>query len=211
MFFGPCGKRIFAKGPVGVVLTFPVDQQNGGFVARYRDRPVDLGTLVPRFDAEPSWMHVRNANALIERMASEGRKLFGANSAQSRRWQDGWNDVKQHISRLGQDNVDLATALREFIQEFEHQTDRMDQMMFGLTNSPDTDSDTRMNDTQLCHWVDLIYKATTYAIISSYISDKQETSTLRTTINLTTGEMTQEGTRSEAKVPRKYRHAANGL
>ena len=157
-------------------------------------------------------MHVRNANALIERMAEEGKSLFPHDSGQSRRWQEGWDEVKQHISRLGQSNQgDLATALRKFIHSWEHQTERMDQMMFGLTDSRDTESDTRMNASQLRAWTDLTYKASTYAIISAYIPDKQENSMLRMTINLTTRKTTTTWERIKARVPRKYRHATKKL
>ena len=181
-------------------------------MARFKNRPIDLGALVPRFDSEPSWMHVRNAVALIERLASEGKRLFGDNSAQTRRWQDGWNDLKQQIRNTGQDSsTELATALREFIHSFEHQTERVQQMTFGLPASTDIDSDTRMSTSQLRSWIDLTYRASTYAILSRYIPDKQETSTLRTTINLTTEEMTQEGERIEARVPRKYRNATKRI
>ena len=177
-------------------------------MARYKDRPLDLGTLVPRFESEPSWMHVRTARGLIERLASEGKNLFGRDSAQTRRWREGWNAVYQHISRLGQDtDMDLATALREFIQAFEHQTQRVEQMLFGLGDCADSGSDTGMNASQLRSWIDLTFRASTYAITSSYIPDKQETNTLVTRINVTTGEVTQEGERFEVKVPRKYRNA----
>ena len=153
-------------------------------------------------------MHVRNAHALIERMAEEGKSLFDRDSDQNRRWQDGWEEVKQHISRLGQANPgDLATALREFIHSWEHLTERMDQMRFGLTDSPDTESDTRMNAYQLRAWTDLTYKASTYAIISASIPDKQEVSMLRMTINLTTKKATTTWERIKARVPKKYRHA----
>ena len=157
-------------------------------------------------------MHVRNANALIERMAEEGRRLFGDKPDQNRKWQNGWKDVKQHISRLGQvTDTDLATALREFIHSFEHQTRRMYQMMFGLADSPNTDSDTPMNVTQLRSWIDLTYRASTYAIISIYIPDKQETGTLRMAVNLRTGKTTTERERTKAKLPRKYRNTTKGI
>ena len=50
---------------------------------------------------------------VMQRMAA-GKALFGRNSAQSRRWRDGWNDPKQRISILGQiKEVNLDTAPRE--------------------------------------------------------------------------------------------------
>ncbi len=130
----------------------------------------------------------------------------------NRKWQNGWKDVKQHISRLGQvTDTDLATALREFIHSFEHQTRRMYQMMFGLADSPNTDSDTPMNVTQLRSWIDLTYRASTYAIISIYIPDKQETGTLRIAVNLRTGKTTTERERTKAKLPRKYRNTTKRI
>jgi len=190
-----------------------LSNRTGDCVARYKDRPIDLGTLVPRFDSEPFGTHVRNANALIERMAEEGNGLFGHDSPQSRRWKEGWEEVKQHISRLGQaDREEVPTVLREFIHTWEHLTERMDQMMFGLSDSPDTESDTGMNASQVWAWTELTYRAATYAIVSAYIPDKQETSMVRIAINLATRKTTTTWERIKtARVPRKYRHATKRL
>ena len=97
----------------------------------------------------------------------------------------------------------MATALREFIQEFEHSTERMYQMLCSKSNDLDIE--------HTLHWVDLVYRFSTYALISFWIDDKAEENSVKIRMNMTTGKTTQEWTRNEMRVPRKYRHTTKKL
>ncbi len=93
--------------------------------------------------------------------------------------------------------------MREFIQEFEHSTGRMYQMLYGAVADPENDEGVR----EIMDWFNLVYLSSTYALVSAWINDKRENVSLRTIVNLTTGELSQEGTRTEMTVPRKYQRA----
>ena len=97
----------------------------------------------------------------------------------------------------------MATALREFIQEFEHSTQRMYQMLYSRSNDLDIE--------QTLHWFDLVYRFSTYALVSFWIDDKTEENSVKITINTTTRKTTQHWTRNEMQVPPKYRHATKKL
>ena len=97
--------------------------------------------------------------------------------------------------------------MREFTHEFEHSTQRMYQMLYGPVSNPE--SDERVG--QIMNWFNLVFLSSTYALLSAWIDDKQEHNSLTTRVNLTTGEVRQEGTRSEMRVPRKYRRATKGI
>ena len=97
--------------------------------------------------------------------------------------------------------------MREFIQEFEHSTLRMHQMLYGPVSDPENDEGVK----QIVILFNLVYLSSTYALLSAWIDDKQETNSLTTTVNLSTGEVRQEGTRSEMQVPRKYRRSTKRL
>ena len=90
--------------------------------------------------------------------------------------------------------------MREFIQEFEHSTERMKQMLYGAVVDPDNDEDVR----QIRDLFNLAYRLSTYALASARINDKHEDVSLRTIVDLTSGEVRQEGTRTKMRVPRKY-------
>jgi len=81
------------------------------------------------------------------------------------------------------------------------------QMLHGLAGI--VQDRTRLR--QVLGWFDLAYRRSTYAIIASHCPDKNPPSTHGTKINVTTGEVTEEGKRGEATVPKKYRHATNKI
>ena len=73
------------------------------------------------------------------------------------------------------------------------------------------DSDYREKLDQMECWFHLIYRFSTYGIISFWIDDKTEENSVKATVNLTTGKTTEDWTRKEMKVPRQYRHTAKKL
>ena len=174
-------------------------------MSRYKERQLRLIDGLSRFEAEPSSMHVRNALGAIERLERDGAALWGEGSGQLSRWRKGCNVLWVFLNQLGErrygQRQDLATALREFIQEFEHSTGRMFQMLHSTSDDPDNDP----NIERTLRWFDLIYRYSTYALISSWIDDKTQEESLKMTINLTTGATQQKWTRKEMQVPREYR------
>ena len=147
---------------------------------------------MPRFEVMPSSTHVHNALAAIERLQDEGRALWPEGSGNGTRWLRGCTDLWNFINQLGKrrhiDGQDLPTALREFIQAFEHETARMLQMLHSRSGTSDGDSAIERID----RWCELVFRFATYALASSWIDDKTEErlSSIRMSINPTTGQAT---------------------
>ena len=175
---------------------------------RFKERQLRLVDLIGRFEANPSSTHVRDALSAISRLKDDGAKYWDEDSQELRRWREYCNVLWTFLnSTLGQrrhlEKHDLATALREFIQEFEHSTGRMYQMLYSRSDDLDIE--------HTLHWFDLVYRFSTYALISFWIDDKTEENSAKITINTTTWTTTQEWTRNEMQVPKKYHHAAKKL
>ena len=67
--------------------------------------------LVPRFESEPSWTHVRNAIGAIQRLERDGIAVWDEGSDQLSRWREGVTGLSILLNRLGE--LDPArTALR---------------------------------------------------------------------------------------------------
>ena len=175
---------------------------------RFEDRQLQLVDLIGRFEANPSSTHVRDALSAISRLKDDGTKSWDEESQELRRWRKYCDDLLTFLnSTLGKrrhlEKQDLATALREFIQEFEHSTQRMYQMLYSRSNDLDIE--------QTLHWFDLVYRFSTYALISFWIDDKTENNSVEITINTTTSKTTEKRTRDEMRIPKKHRHATKKL
>ena len=123
-----------------------------------------------------------------------------------------WNFINRLGTRrdIGQQN--LPTAFREFIQEFEHSTERMCQVLHSRPGTSDSDPDVE----KIHRWCDLVFRLATYALVSSWIDDKTEerVTNIRTTMNLTTGQTTKEEEHRTTKamhVPKRYRRATKDI
>lgn len=185
-------------------------------MARYRKRQLQAGDLFTRFEKDPSSAHVRNALGAIERLRDEGRCCWKEGSAELRRWLGGCNYLWNFVNRLGErryvNKQDLPTAFREFIQEFEHHTERTHQMLGSVGDAVGMKSKVE----RLRHWCDLVYRYSTYALVSFWIDDKTEETTVSFAIriNRTTGEATVEGNHQVKKmmqVPRRYRASIKSI
>ena len=178
------------------------------FSERY-GQPIDL---VDRFEAEPSSTHARNALAAIGRLQDDGATFWKEGSRQLTRWRDYCTVLSTFLnSDLGTrrhlENQDLATALREFIQEFEHSIYGMYEMLYGIPDDPDDNPELE----RMLGWFELVYRFSTYAIISFWIDDKTEHNSVKMKINLTSDDSRAEWTRIKMKVPRKCRKATRKL
>ena len=180
-------------------------------MARFADRRLQWIDIIGRFEANPSSHHIHDAFSFIGRLKDEGRSFWAKDPEQLLKWQEYCSVLWEFINNLSRrrdvEKQNLATTMREFIQEFEHSTGRMYQMLYGAVPNPDNDESLD----RIFAWFDLVFRASTYALVSAWIPDKQESNSLRTTVNLTTGEVRQEGTRSEMKVPGKYRNSTKRL
>ena len=162
-------------------------------------------------------MHLRDALAVIGRLKDEGRRFWPDGSAQLSRWKEGCTELWTFLNNLGArrnvESQDLATAMREFIQEFEHHTGRMYQMLYGATARPDEDQSV----TDIFEWFNLVFRLSIYALLSGWLDDKHDESVARTTINMeiegdmATVKVSQESERKEMTIPKKYRQAANRI
>ena len=178
---------------------------------RYKDRKTCLMDAVPRFEAEPSSTHVRNAIGAIERLERDGVALWDEGSDQLSRWREGYTEISVFLNRLGErryaQKQDLATVLREFIQEFEHQTGRLFQMLYSTSEDPDNDPDVE----RIVLWFNTIYRFSTYALLSFWIDDKTEETNVKIKINLTERRTNVEWNRNQMNVPKDYRKSTKTI
>ena len=174
-------------------------------MTKFASRSPEWIDILPRFEEGAAPDHFRNAISHIQRLENNGARLLGRESDQFERWRQACKELESHITSLGaSQDRELATSLREFIHSFEHHTERMYQIVQGISANSEGDTSVR----QMLALFDLVYKLSTYAIISTFIPDKKPTSTLWTSINLTTGQHTRGGEYTEPPVPRRYRAAA---
>ena len=148
----------------------------------------------------------------IGSLKDDGRDFWPEGAPQLERWERGCTELGEFLSRLGTrrdlKNQDLATAMREFIQEFEHHTERMYQMLSEPVDGSNND-DERL--TQVFDWMNLVFRSSIYALLSGWIEDKQDDFLTTITINLATGESSQETTGTGMKVPKKYQRATKRI
>ena len=159
-------------------------------MSRFKERKSQLMDILDRIEAKPSSVHIRNALSAIERLRDDGDTFWDEDSNQLRRWQEYCTILWMFLNTLGKrrylEKQDLATALREFIQEFEHSTAGMYEMLYGAFDNPDHNRDLK----QLLNWFDLIYRFSTYALIfaliSFWIDDKTEEFYTKIKMNMAT-------------------------
>ncbi|MYF98750.1 hypothetical protein F4212_06380 [Candidatus Poribacteria bacterium] len=142
---------------------------------RFADRSVEFFDVVQRFEAKSSSDHGRVAQGAIERLMQEGSSFWSEDQRQLKRWQDYcnvlWNFIVTDLgNRRFNQKQDLETALREFIGEFEHSTHGMFEMLHGTSEDADSDPSIR----NILAWFELVYRSSTYAILSCWIDEKHE-------------------------------------
>ena len=178
---------------------------------RFQARQPQFMDFIGRFEAKSSPAHVHDALAAIDRLKDDGANYWNEGSDQLVRWREGctalWTFLNTLRRRRDIERQDLTVALREFIQEFEHSTWRMCQMLYGVFDSPDNSPALH----QMLDWFDLVYKLSTYAVISTWIDDKAEQSSVNIMVDLTSGEHTEKWTRNKLRIPKNYRHASKSL
>ena len=176
---------------------------------RFKERQPQLSDLIERFEEKPSSTHVRNALGLIERLKDEGANFWDEGSPQLSRWREGFTTLWVFLNNLGSRRYkqDLATACRAFIPEFEHTKRRLHQMLHGI---PDDHKNSRKIDSILRRF-EMLYRASTYALISYWIPDKTEEVNVTIAMNLANGVTTEKWDRRAMKVPKKHRRGTKRL
>ena len=178
---------------------------------RYNERQTQLRDFVPRFEKEPSSIHVKNALGAIERLRDDGNQVWPEDSSERARWRRGCMELWSLVNRLNKQQ-DLPTVLREFIQAFEHTTGRMFQMLCSRPSAVDAESDID----RISRWCDFVFRLSTYAVVSSWIDDKTEEKSIgiRMTTNPITGETTvkeEARTTKTMQVPKRYRRSTKDI
>ena len=183
---------------------------------RYKKRLLHRKDLVPLFEEVPSSTHVRNALGAIERLRDDGRDFGLKDASQHSRWRRACTTLGNFVNQLGKrrniEKQDLDTALREFFHAFEKETGRMFQMLHSRPEASPTDPVFEQFD----RWCDLIYRLSTYAIVSFWIDDKTEerVTNIKMTMNPTTGQTTVQQEHQVSKpmrVPKEYRHTTRKI
>ena len=159
---------------------------------RFANRSLELFDLHQRFEAKTSSDHSRNAQGAIERLRQEGNNFWSDDQKQLHRWRDYCNVLWVFIvtdlgNRRFNQKQDLATAMREFIGEFEHSTHRMFEMLYGASDDVDSDPNIRKM-LSLFEWV---YRSSTYAILAYWLDEKHEEKTTALQVRITPGERPQ--------------------
>ena len=175
---------------------------------RFKDRPLELIDLIPRFEGATAGEHHRNARGFIERLADDGAALFKDDPDRAARWKDGCMELREMITHLGRaDRPDLAKALREFNQAFEHHTRRIHQMAYGADQSED-----KQQVKQVLDWIAYTYRFSIYAILASYLDDKQVTGHTHYHLDMETRKWAEISHHMEQmQVPKKYQHATKRI
>ena len=155
---------------------------------RYKDRPLRWPDVLGRFEAGSYTRHLHNARGLIERIRDDGSQIFDKEPKLLHKWQDYCSVLLTFLAELWKRHnlkQNLETAMREFIHEFEHFTEHTEKLLYKI--SPDLNANEDVRNARIL--IDVAYRASTYALVSAWIPDKQ-------------------GERKEISVPKKYRKNA---
>ena len=174
---------------------------------RYNERSLQLIDLIGRLEAKSSADHCYNAIAALQRLRVDGRDHWKSDPEALKRWNRGCDVLLEFLNTLGARTKEpLATVMREFVQEFEHSVGRMYQLLFSAS-APEGET-TRV---RFLSWVEFAYRLSTYAILSWWIEDKTEETTISRKINLRTGEVTETRSHKPMTVPKKHRKATESI
>ena len=174
---------------------------------RYDERSRELIDLIGRFEANSSADHCYNAIAALQRVRADGRDYWKSDPKALERWNRGCDVLLKFLNTLGARTEEpLATVMREFVREFEHSVGRMYQLLFSASAPRGEAARVRF-----LSWVEFTYRLSTHAILSSWIEDKTEETTISMKINLRTGEVTETRSHKPMTVPKKHRKATKSI
>ena len=178
---------------------------------RFKQRQLQWTDIIERFEAKSHSERARHARGMIERLRSEGDRFLEGKPDQLRRWCHYCTQLLHFLRdldlRRDSEQQDLETAMREFIQEFEHSTNRMSQILYGALTDPDSNEAAQ----QIMTLFESLYRVSTYAVVSAWIADKHEETTYRIRVNLTTGDVKDDVTHIPMRIPKKYQKSTKRL
>lgn len=159
---------------------------------RFANRSLEFFDLIQRFEAKTSSEHSLNAQGAIERLRQEGKNFWADDQKQLRRWMDYckvlWDFIVTDLGdRRFNQKQDLATAMREFIGEFEHSTHGMFEMLYGASDDVDSDPNIR----KMLSLFELVYRSSTYAILAYWLDEEHEEKSTNLQVKITPGERPQ--------------------
>ena len=178
---------------------------------RYSERRLHWMDTIGRFEASPSSTHVHDALGCIDALRDEGSRFWEEDSPQLKRWGRCCDTLWTFLNRLSErrevKEESLQTAMREFVQEFEHSTDRMYQMLYGVSDDLVKTQEVK----NALSWFGLVFRTSIYAILSTWIADKTERRETTSWVNYITGETSTDTKVTPMEVPEKYQHATRKL
>lgn len=143
----------------------------------------------------------------LQRLRDDGRDYWKSDPQALKRWNRGCDDLLEFLNTLGARTKEpLATVMREFVQEFEHSVGRMYQLLFSEL-APEGEATRERHRS----WVEFAYRLSTYAILSSWLEDKTEETTISLKVSLGTGEVSETRSHKPMKVPKKHRRATKSI
>ncbi len=178
---------------------------------RFLNRSVEFFDLLQRFEEKASSEHTRMAQGAIERLRQEGGSFWSEDQKQLSRWQGYCSVLRVFIvtdlgDRRFNQKQDLATALREFVGEFEHSTHGMFKMLYGTSDDADSDPSIR----KMLALFELVYRASTYAILSFWLDEKHEEKTTTIQVSIAPNKYPQIVERTvvhkEMEKPKNWKH-----
>ena len=135
---------------------------------RFKNRPLEWTDILDRFKKLPKEDHLHNALALIGRLEDEGTMFSSNDSTQRTRWRTACTELARVLRESGARRhglkQDLATALKDFMHDFEHASCRISQIIYQDANDPDYED----NKERISDWLNLIFKACIYALTSAW-------------------------------------------
>ena len=179
-------------------------------MTRYDERSPRLIDLVARFESKSSADHAYNAYAAIQRLRDDGATLWAEGTDQRNRWNKGCTTLLEYLRKVYQEQEtggDWTTVFREFLQEFEHATQRMLQLL----HSSGVEEENPQYIDDICSWIEFTYRLSTYAMISRWIDDKTAERTVQITVDLASGTSTEEWNLPPLRVPPQYRSSTRPL
>lgn len=163
---------------------------------------MELIDLVPRFEEKSASEHAYNAIAAVGRLRDDGRRLFKDEPDQQQRWQGGCANLEAHISRLNtRSSEDFVAVFRDFVHDFEHDSERMYQMLKGVDEAQES-GPTRQS---ILSWLSFTYQVATYAILASRIPSHQSQSYVTVDIDMASGASNETWSFVKHTVPRKFK------
>ena len=182
--------------------------KNKGNRRRYKKRySVHFFQNVERFEGNLN-RHRGQAVSVIQRIRDDGREYFKGDKDNGRieSWEeycDGLICVLKDLDLRKQQGQELSTVMREYFQEFEHSSGRLDQMLHGVTHDRGDD------DVVVELWLLLTYafRVSIYGIVAEWTPDKKEVEHIDMHVNLSTGLSKTTCFIEKGETPKKYKHA----